>query len=139
MHIRKISDNLTKKINYILNCCLYTRKSLRSLLCTRMMVKLKAIFIIWLQLQGKLLTIDCEFTEAVWIKLLIWLQKKTCLTRLGPIFDMVIQNAKALSYKAHIFKVVYVEWFVSSGLKEIRRSSWKKTREIAYMCNVRAS
>ncbi|XP_019238573.1 PREDICTED: uncharacterized protein LOC109218656 [Nicotiana attenuata] len=100
----------------------------------------KAKFIMWLQLQDKLLTthrlakwgivvdlecvmchtqpesgnhlfMECDFTKVVWNRILLWLQKQA-----GPItgWDQhvawIIQNAKRRTQQAHIFRSVYAEY-----------------------------
>ncbi|XP_075083705.1 uncharacterized protein LOC142167450 [Nicotiana tabacum] len=136
----------------------------------------KAKFIMWLQLQDKLLTtdrlakwgialdlecvmfhtqpesrnhlfMDCDFTRAVWNRILLWLQKQERPT-IG--WDQhvawIIQNVKGRTQQAHIFKSVYAECVYAIWMERNQRIFEKKSRnweiiarEIAYLSNVRAS
>ncbi|XP_075074937.1 uncharacterized protein LOC142162550 [Nicotiana tabacum] len=99
----------------------------------------KAIFTMWLQLQGKLLTVDrlikwgvnvdpscslcqlndetrdhlfvsCSFTKTVWQKILQWMRRQEVIgDNWGQHQEWITQRAKGRSYGAQLYRMVYAE------------------------------
>ncbi|XP_055814275.1 uncharacterized protein LOC129883688 [Solanum dulcamara] len=135
----------------------------------------KAIVTMWIMLQNKLPTTDrltswgidvnqqcklcqqdlenrehlftqCEFTRAIWKKLLNWIK--------WPLFhadawdmhlEWTLKQSKGKSHNAQLFKLIYAEcsyaiWMERNQrtFEEKRRNYEEITKEIAYMCTLRA-
>ncbi|XP_016458401.2 uncharacterized protein LOC107782084 [Nicotiana tabacum] len=118
-----------------------------------------AKFIMWLQLQDKLLTtdrlakwgitvdlecvmchtqpenrnhscMDCDFAITMWNMTLIWLQKQAGpTTRWNQHVAWIIQNAKGRTQQAHIFRSVYTEFVYAIWMERNQKIFEKKSRD----------
>ncbi|XP_060190467.1 uncharacterized protein LOC132619641 [Lycium barbarum] len=136
----------------------------------------KAIFTMWLQLQDRLLTTDrlqnwgidvnidcifcqnqmetrdhlfkdCDYSTAIWRKLLLWSRNQNFTsTTWEEHAGQIVRKGKGKSVGAQIFRLIYAEFVYAVWLERNQRIFEKKSknwesvaREIAFMCSVRAS
>ncbi|XP_019267527.1 PREDICTED: uncharacterized protein LOC109244828 [Nicotiana attenuata] len=136
----------------------------------------KAQFTVWLQMHGKLMTVDrlaswginvdpicnlynshneirnhvfmeCPFSSKVWEGVLKWVQVPLFRTSQWEQMEKwIIKASKGKSHRAQIFKLAYTEWVHTMRIErnqrrfeKIAKSLSQLVREIAYVCNIRAS
>ncbi|XP_070014563.1 uncharacterized protein LOC142175548 [Nicotiana tabacum] len=93
------------------------------------------------------LFVSCSFTKTVWQKVLQWMRRQEVIgDNWGQHQEWITQRAKGRSYGAQLYIMVYAE--VTHGVwiernmrifQQRSRSADSIAREIAYICNVRAT
>ncbi|XP_009787587.1 uncharacterized protein [Nicotiana sylvestris] len=90
---------------------------------------------------------ECPFSNKVWEGVLKWMQVPLFRTSQWELMEKwIIKTSKGKSQRAQIFKIAYTEWVHTMWIErnqrifeKITKSHSQLMREIAYVCNIRAS
>lgn len=90
---------------------------------------------------------ECDFVRNIWCRVMSWLQRQRYAAKSwDQHLKWAIQNGKGRSQEAKMFKLVYAETIHAIWLERNQRILEKESkegerlaREIAYICNIRAS